>query len=145
VRVGDQKGDGVAFGRLCASQASTYSSTGAGGRSSPSTNLYSRSSHDNELFGAAHQELGELERENAFELVLLLDFDADADRVNGWLDVHALIRATINGNRGQQDFLSGPARRKPQPKEGYVPTHKPFAAVFVHMSVSQNDSIKLIL
>lgn len=63
---------------------------------------------DEETLGSLLQEARELVYQDVLDLVGLLDLDADAHRVDGRLDEHALVLVTGDGKRGQQDFWARP-------------------------------------
>lgn len=62
------------------------------------------SSQDEEGLGSLGQETGKLVHEDGFDLIGLLDLDADADRVDAGLNQHPLVLVTRN-DKGRQDDL----------------------------------------
>lgn len=65
---------------------------------------YGYSSQDDERLGAHHEEAGKLVREDVFDLVGLLDLDAQADRVDRGFDQDLLVRVAGDDERGQEHF-----------------------------------------
>ena len=59
------------------------------------------SSQDDKVLCTLHEEAGKLVAQNLFNLVGLLDADADAHRVDGELDKHLLVLIATDGDRVQ--------------------------------------------
>lgn len=64
------------------------------------------SSQNEKGLGSLGQETGKLVDKYGFDLVGLLDLDADADRVDARLDEHPLVLVTRN-HEGREDDLGG--------------------------------------
>ena len=71
------------------------------------TDLDGFPSEDEEGLGALCQEAGELVDQDVFDLVCLLDPDADADAVDTGLDEDTLVLIAGDGQRVQEDFGRG--------------------------------------
>lgn len=72
-----------------------------------STDLDGFPSQNEERFGALCQEAGELVDQDVFDLVCLLDSNADTDAVDGGLDQDTLVLVAGNGQGVQEDFGRG--------------------------------------
>lgn len=46
--------------------------------------------------------------QDTFQIISLLDLDADTDGIHGWLDKHLFIFVSTDGKRVQQDLLGFP-------------------------------------
>ena len=67
--------------------------------------LYRLASEDDEVLGALHHEACKLVAEDAFDLVRLLDLDAESDRVNGWFDEYPFVLVAGDRQWVEEYFL----------------------------------------
>ena len=72
------------------------------------THHYWLPSQYDETICTLHHEASELVTQYPLDLIRLLDLDAEPDGVHGWLDEHAFVLVTGDGEGVEEHFL-GPA------------------------------------